>query len=245
VFVIAAGMPKAGTAFAYNVLNGLLVAAGKRDARDIKRRRRLDRLMRWRNNNIGPPSLWKLFRLWRISLIEGPFVVKTHAAPTRALLLFRRLRLIKVIYGYRDPRDALLSAVDHGKRIRDKGRDHTFARLVDFEKAFRVVKSWIDTWVHYNNLDGTLRVRYEDLVTDPLATAKRMLAHLGLVVDDRAIEAVLAEHDKAGRPQSTSRVQHFHKGKCYRYRDEMPEEQKERFRAELGDVLLQMGYSLD
>jgi hypothetical protein len=40
-------------------------------------------------------------------------------------------------------------------------------------------------------------------------------------------------------------VQHFHKGKCYRYRDEMPEEQKERFRAELGDVLLQMGYSLD
>jgi hypothetical protein len=245
MLVIAAGMQKAGTAFAYNVLNGLLVATGHRDAREIKRRRRLNRVMRWNNNNIGPLTLWTLFRLWLVSLVEGPFAVKTHAPPTRALLLMRRLRLVKVVYSYRDPRDALLSAVDHGNRISGLGYDHTFARVVDFEKAFRVVKLWIRTWKHYNHLAWTLKVRFEDLVDAPVATAKAMANFLDLPVDGQTIERVVHEHDKARRAPADDHAQHFHKGRCYRYRNEMPEKQKERFRAELGDVLLQMGYSLD
>lgn len=247
MLVVSAGMPKAGTAFLYNVINGLLVAGGGADARAVKEKHRLHRLMRWYNNNIRRPTLPRLARLWLISLFTGPFVVKTHKPPTRALLAFMRLGLVKAVYIYRDPRDALLSAIDHGKRIQEMGQNHTFALMTEFDSAFAGVRRWLRTWQHYMNLPAVLKVRFEDLVEQPLATAQRLVKHLGLNLDDATAEGVVAAHDAAKQRHQVrdDTRQHFNKGVCYRYRTEMPEALRQRFRDTLGDTLLAMGYTLD
>ncbi len=247
MLVVSAGMPKAGTAFLYNVINGLLVAGGGADARAVKDKYRLHRLMRWHNNNIGPLTLSSLARLWLVSLLTRPFVVKTHGPPTRALLALMRLRLVKAVYVYRDPRDALLSAIDHGKRIREKGENHTFARMTDFDSAFDAVRRWLRTWQHYMDLPAVLKVRYEDLVEQPVPTAQRVVKYLGLKVDDATAQDIVAANDLAKQRQHDrdDTEQHFNKGVCYRYRTEMPDAHRQRFRDTLGDTLLAMGYTLD
>jgi hypothetical protein len=247
VLVVSAGMPKAGTAFLYNVINGVLIAGRGADARAVKDKYRLHRLMRWHNNNIGPLTFRSLAHLWLVSLRTGPFVVKTHGPPTRALLALMRLRLVKAIYIYRDPRDALLSAIDHGKRILEKGENHTFARMTDFDSAFAAVRRWLQTWQHYANLPGVLKVRYEDLVEQPVPTAQRVVNYLGLKLDEATASDIVATSDlaKQREPARDDTEQHFNKGVCYRYRTEMADAHRQRFRDTLGDTLLAMGYTLD
>ena len=120
MLIVSSGMQKSGSAYIYNVINDLLIKSGKTDAREIKEKYQLAN-MRWYNNNIFKMDWKSLWRLIRLSWKEKSFAVKTHSGPTSALNIFSKLGWVRVIYIYRDPRDVLLSAIDHGKRILAEG----------------------------------------------------------------------------------------------------------------------------
>jgi hypothetical protein len=243
MLIVSAGMPKSGSAYFYNVLNGVMVAAGFPDARAIKDKYGLTGVMRWHNNNVDV-RFGLLLRLWLISRREGPFVVKTHAAPQPSMKLLASLRWVRVVYTYRDPRDVLLSAMDHGQKILEAGEHHTFASLVEFDKAFAAVETWLGTWRAYHAMPNVLGIKYEDLLADPVQTLRRCEEFLGLAVKDDARTAVLWQYNR-DNPEAAREELHLNKAVAFRYRTEMSAEQRRRFLDAAGDTLQAMGYAVD
>lgn len=244
MFIVSIGMKKSGSAYLYNIVNDLLIEAGHKDARQIKERHKLHQLMKWGNNNVGDLSFFTLAKLYRINRIEGTFIVKTHEPSGIAGNLFCRYGALRVIYSYRDPRDALLSAIDHGRRIIADGEYHTFAKIVDFDVALKTVGSWIDIWEKCSKIPNVLLLKYEDLMTDPINCVTNILNYLELSVDDNQIQEILWKYSK-NNPGGELKRLHFNKAKIYRYKEEMSLEQKNTCLEYFGDRLLDMGYTKD
>lgn len=246
MIIISAGMQKAGSAYIFNMLNDLCSLSGGEDVRNIKKKYHLDGLLRHYNCNVGTLTGHKILRLLWYSRREGPFVVKTHRGPTRLLRFLLRTGMVKVVYIFRDPRDALLSAMDHGRRIAAAGEIHTFAALLSFDQAFTAVKAWASKWQQWSACGGVHLLRYEDLLSDPAKEMEKIVAYLGFDARPVDIAATLAAYnrEKAGASDKSEYL-HFNVGISSRYRSEMPEDQKRRFRLEMGELLARMGYPKD
>ncbi|PKA82141.1 sulfotransferase domain-containing protein [Ulvibacter sp. MAR_2010_11] len=241
MIVISAGMQKSGSAYIYNLINDAIISTGYPDARKVKDKYRLNKIMKWHNNNIGPLEKKILIKLVLISLKEGKFVVKTHSGPSKFHNILLSLGIVKTVYIYRDPRDALLSAQEHGKKIIENGDNHTFAQMVGFNDAFDNVKSWTNIFKSYKKNDGALLVRYEDLMDHPLVEMQKICRYLNLNVTEEIIEKILVKYDRKN-PDANMTGLHFNKGVTYRYRNELTEKQIDRFSKEMGIVLEEMGY---
>lgn len=244
MLIISAGMQKSGSAFFYNVINELVIESGGADARQVKTARQLDGVMKWDNNNIGRLYFYKIIRLWLISLSEGDFVVKTHSGPGMSARILNKLGLIKIIYSYRDPRDALLSAIDHGKKILSSGNDHTFSKMVDFDSAISNVKNWAGIWKKYTKMHGVLKIKYEEMMENPVECAQLIEKFLGLSVSYERREKIIWRFSR-NNPDRESAGLHFNKAKTNRYKTEMTVEQIKKCRSVLGKYITDMSYRID
>jgi hypothetical protein len=243
--LISAGMPKSGSAYIFNLLNELFILSGNGDVREVKRKYKLEKIFRHYNCNIGKPALLKLLRVILLSNREGSFVVKTHSKPTKIIEPLIRLGFIKAVYIYRDPRDAVLSAIDHGRRILQQGESHTFAGMVDFKDAFASVQGWINVWEKWKECRGAYLLRYEDLVNNPVEQLRSIVTYLNNEVSVNHIDAALRKYNKNNLDKFKEDYLHFNKGISNRYKQNMPDEHKILFKEKLGDKLIQMGYALD
>jgi hypothetical protein len=244
MIVISAGMPKSGSAYFYNILNELEYAAGNADARQIKAKYHIDHLMKWHNNNIGALSFKKLFKLWQISLKDGAFVVKTHAPPSWSAKVMNKLGLIRIVYCYRDPRDALISAVDHGKQILNRGENHRFTKMVEFDTALRKVKTWLEIWKDYSDMSGVYMLKYENLIHKQIEVVKAVEDFLDIYIDDGKREEILWKYSK-DNTQGERIGMHFNVAKTGRFRYEMTKEQKIKCQMAFGEYLEKMAYSVE
>ena len=239
--VISAGMQKSGTGYLYRLIDELLQAGGNPSAQQVKVDYHFEKLMQGDNQTVGRLFVWKLVRLSATARRAGAFAVKTHSGPTPGAWLFSRSGWIKIIYSYRDPRDALLSGMDHGRRIAAKGKEHTFDEMVEFEYALRVVSRWLRIWRLYQLVPGILQVRYEDLMTDPLGQLGRIETYLGLSVSLAKKQEILWKYSK-DNPQGQREGMHFNKAATQRYRQELTAEQIARLNEIFGVYLSRMGY---
>jgi hypothetical protein len=243
MLVISAGMQKSGSGYIYNVINDLLVTSGHKDARTIKDKYGFHEIMKWHNNNIGKLDFNILLKLLFSSLKEGKFAVKTHEGPSRYHNILLKLRLIKTIYIYRDPRDVLLSVQDHGRKIRDAGENHTFANLVEFDDAYKEIKSWINIFDAYLKLKDVLILRYEDLLTNPVLTVETICKYIDIHVSPEDINKILLKYDK-NNEDADLRGLHFNKAIIYRYKNELSQARKDFFKNDIGEVIQKMGYEI-
>jgi hypothetical protein len=241
MLIMVAGMEKSGSALFYNIINDLLVASGFHDARMIKKKYRIEDLMQWHNNNIGKPTGPILLRLWTLSLISGKFAVKTHFPPGFTSRLMSRCGGIKIIYSYRDPRDVVLSALDHGAKIRAKGETHTFASMHDVETAANAVKNWCSIWSIYSDMPKALTFKYEDLLEDPLQTVNEIADFLKLDVSKNTQRKIYWKYSK-DNPAADKTGLHFNKAKVFRYKSEMGEREQSLCKETFGHFLDDMGY---
>lgn len=242
MLIVSAGMQKSGSAYLYNLLNGLLIAAGQADSHEIRRRHPLDGLVRGKNNHfLGQLYFGRLFALWRRTR-EGSFVFKTHEGPRWGLRLLQALGGARVTYIYRDPRDALLSVMDYAEKfVRNGQTDHPFARYVDFEQALAAVQDWLVTCEAYRAFPHALIVKYEDLLAAPQETLKKCEAFLGISISDEAREQLLWTHNREN-PGADAKALHLNKATAFRYRTEMSPERLARCGEVLGKDLDRLGY---
>lgn len=242
MLIISAGMQKSGSAYIYNLINDLLISSGYNDARDIKEKHGLEEVMMWRNNNIGELTTPVLLKLLLISKKTGRFAVKTHAAPTKLHNILLSLGLIKTIYIYRDPRDVLLSAQDHGKKIIANGKNHIFANCVEFDSALENVKSWVNIFKSYKKINNVYTVSYEELSTNPTNVMEGICNYLGVKISKKNIQNILTKYNKDNKNAEMKGL-HFNKAKIQRYKEELTQEQKKAFKNEMGEIIVEMGYS--
>lgn len=243
MLIVSAGMQKSGSAYIYNIINDLLIECGGADARIITKKYGLDHILRWQNNNVEDLDFNISKRLIRIGKKEGKFVVKTHNPPTIAQRFFMTIGNLKTVYIYRDPRDVLLSAVDHGNRILANGESHTFAEMVKFEDAFKFIEEWIGVYYAYKKSRNSLMVKYEDLYMFPEKVVQNVCSHLNIAPSNETITTVLLKYNK-DNPNAILNALHFNKAKVGRYKEEMSSDQQLVFKQKLGKDLLKMGYEL-
>lgn len=240
MIVLSVGMPRAGSGWHYNLIHDLMETTGCVDAREIRERYHLQKILTEVNCNIGVLSTRRLGMVLIPGLLNT-FVIKAHAGPSPSSRLLSSLGLLRITYIYRDPRDAMLSAHDFGKRALEKGRPNAFSHLSDFEKSVNFMMDYVRIWEKWMKEQNILIARYEDLLMNYDAEAARLADYLKL---DRARPNVQTVINKY-RSDAVEGQQglHFFKGKIGRFREFYNEGQKSVLKEKLGAYLLRMGYA--
>lgn len=243
MIILSIGMPRAGSGWYYNLTNDLMLASGAQDARQVRQRYRLQNVLTEVNCNIGALTTRRLLAVLLPALLGNTFVVKAHAGPTPLALALIRRGWIRAAYIYRDPRDALLSAMENGRRATANGRSNAFSALVDFDAAVQFMQTYVAISRAWLACPQALHARYEDLLIDYDPEAGRLVHFLGLDSERPAIQAVLARY-RPEKAQPDQKGLHFSQGKIGRFRQKMTPEQQTVLAQSFGPYLEGLGYSI-
>jgi hypothetical protein len=241
--IVAVGMPRAGSGWHYNLVHDLVVATGGVDARAIRRRFLLHRILTEVNCNIGAFTPNRLLPVMVPSLCNKTYVVKAHAGPTRLCLWLVKIGMILPLYIYRDPRDALLSAYEYGGRKRDAGREGAFADLDSIESAIEFMKEYVAISKSWLSCQQAHHTRYEDLLSNYAVETNQILDFLGLDCQVEAVKAIIQKYQPE-KGRADQRGTHFVKGMSGRYRKKLSDKQQELCIDAFGDYLKRMGYPI-
>ncbi|MBI5932458.1 MAG: sulfotransferase domain-containing protein [Chloroflexi bacterium] len=242
MIVLSVGMPRAGSGWHYNVIHDLMATTGCADARDIREKYRLQKILTEVNCNIGVLSARRLALVTVPALMGNTFVIKAHAGPSSASHVLEAIGLLKVTYIYRDPRDAMLSAFDFGQRAISNGRPNAFSHLTDFEKTVDFVTEYVHIWEKWMQEERALVARYEDLLMNYDGEITRLLGYLKLDRTRPGVQKVIEQY----RPGSNDGQQglHFYKGRIGRFREVYTAEQQKVMAERFGFALQKMGYQV-
>ncbi len=242
MLILSAGMPRAGSGWHYNLIHDLVVAAGHQDARSIRKRYHLESILTEVNCNIGALTPRRLLAVMVPSVLGNTFTIKTHSAPTPLALTLIRRGWMRTIYIYRDPRDAMLSALEHGKRGRASGHTNAFTHLETFDDGLAFMQQYLDIWEAWQSCAAALHCRYEDMLVNYEAQMQPLLKLLDMDSTAPEIEAVIDRYRPEQSRSTDQRGLHFQKGKIGRFREAFTAEQQEILNVTFEPFLLEMGY---
>lgn len=242
MIVVSASLKKSGSGWFFNMTNDLLVQAGHQDVRALRAAYGLESVLREQNCRINP-RLISLARLLPLHARGNTFVLKTHAGPTPSLRLLMAMGIAKATYIYRDPRDVVLSALDHGERVRQAGKPNVMAQLHSVEDAVRFVEPLLGDWEAWTKTNHTLLVRYEDLLHDTLGQLHRLAAFLRLDVSQEDLHRVMARYAQANQDAVMRENLHFNTGIAGRFRSKMTPEELDLCTKQFDPYLKRMGYA--
>jgi len=200
VFVV--GMPRSGASLAAGILAAHPEAASAREAADFSEL----------TAAVAAPGKGRVRFPEDYASLRGPGLRAAGAAYARRVrarepeaaaivdavpLNFRLLGLIhlalpraRIIHVRRDPLDTCLSCFTHLFR-----RDHPYSYdLGELGRHHRAHQALMDHWTEVLPEGAIFELRYEDLVRDPEAQARRLVAHCGLDWDPACLEV-----EEAGR----------------------------------------------
>jgi len=99
MIVLSVGMPRAGSGWHYNIIHDLMEVAGYDDAREIREKYHLQKILTEVNVNIGVLSLRRLGMVMIPALMGRDFVLKAHDGPTLWSRTLAALGLLRIVAG--------------------------------------------------------------------------------------------------------------------------------------------------
>ncbi len=193
--VLCVGMPRAGSGWHYNLVHDLVVANGGRDARQIRRQYFLGRILTEVNCNIGTLSAKRLLPCLIPTGLGISYTIKAHAGPKPFALRQVHSGRMQTTYIYRDPRDALLSAYEYGKRhLESKGRPNAFSHLTSINEAIDFMVDYVAISQQWLAEDAVLSTRYEDLLADYGHEVQRLTTFLKIPDGSPASTPVIEQY---------------------------------------------------
>jgi hypothetical protein len=238
---LSIGMPRAGSGWYYNLMHDLVVASGGVDARQVRSKYHLGRVLTEVNCNIGAFTPWRLIPVCIPALLGNSYVIKAHAAPSPLAKYFIRRNWLKATYIYRDPRDAMLSAYENGQNAIKNGRRNAFSHLGDFPATLRFMKDYVAIAEAWMACPQVLHTRYEDLLADFDREADRLVDFLG-IVKSNDVQAILDHYRPAQARAADQQGLHFRKGKIGRFEQAYSADEKQACLDAFGAYLERMGY---
>ncbi len=252
MIVVSASMPKSGSAWLYNMTQDLLLVAGNRRAQQLREERGLGPWLRGPNCSVVNLRDSTLRKLAEAVGDTQTIAVKTHRAPTAALR--RRLAAgeVRATYVYRDPRDVVVSLLDHGRRLRSEGRAkriwgigpyRSYAKLRTVRQALLYMRlKVIPIWRAWVGTPGVLLVRYEDLKGRTDAELRRVAEYLGVDLAQEQISRIVEAY-RPERLATAGRRYHLNRGTSGRFRTELSPPELVLCTKRLGSSLAAMGYA--
>jgi len=227
-------MGKSGSTFLCNLQEDMLALSGVRSGQ-AKLRENFEG--RWVKNF----PLNTIIKLLWINFRNGSIVIKTHTPPTRYVRWLIQLRIAKATYSYRDVRDVILSALDHGARNRKQGKTtEIYADLFTVEEAMYVGTNSIKAMQRWQQFGLVHFVRYEFLMNDRLNELIKMKNFFDWDIGNKEIDKLIEDHEKTKRASLN-----FNKGITKRYKTEMTTEEKLFCNEKLKDYLVGLGYDIE
>lgn len=216
-------MPRAGSAWFYNLTLDLWLAAGGDNIRKIREEHKLQTVITEVNHNIDNFTLRKTARILVPYLAGKSFTLKIHFAPLLLGDWLIKLGFIRPTFIYRDPRDALLSAYEYGRRVEKTGYANAFSHLDTIEKAISFMHGYMRDWEIWCRIAEPEIYRYEDLLTDYDSQAQRLVNFIGLELEHPQVQEAILKN----RPRQATNITggHFSKGKIGRFRQALSAEQ--------------------
>lgn len=239
--VLNIGMPRSGTLWRYNLIKALVIAAGGVDALEVRKQFMLQPFIGGANADMNTLKAKRLGPALVPSLFGKSYVLNTHARPFSFARSLVRSGRIKAIYGYRDPRDCILSMLEYSQR-RLPTYGSTFLKLKDIQDGIRFMQVYMRVWEDWSQLENTLVLRYEDMHADFNAVTDQIVRYLGLQLEPAKIEQIKADFLPGQKPKSGQRI-HLETGLPHRARVEFSSEELGKLNDALGPYLQRMGYS--
>ncbi len=240
MIVLAVGMPRAGSGWHYNLIHDLMRTTGCAEAADVRARFHLESILTEVNCNIGVLSARRLAMVSIPSLAGNTFVIKAHSRPTPPSRFLQTLGMLRIGYIYRDPRDAMLSAMDYGRRATAKDRPNAFSHLRGFDQALDFMTDYVRIWADWMREPNVLVTRYEDLLRSYDSESSRLVEFLEVNSSQPQVREVVNHYrpEKAESKQGT----HFFKGRIGRFREVFTAAEQAVLADRFGPSLQRMGY---
>jgi hypothetical protein len=160
--------------------------------------------------------------------------------PTPTLRALIKTGAVRATFNLRDPRDIVVSALDHGARQRESNIDGGLAGLTTVDEAIDFVAGHLlPVWEAWAATPAVLLVRYEELVADPVAEVLRLAERCGVHAEHADAQNVV---DKVSADRSGSDALHFNRGTAGRHAEVMSRAELERCNRAFGARLTAMGY---
>lgn len=254
MFVISGSMPKSGSGWYFNMTNDLLVATGHFNAKLLPEHDEVGHL--FINPNAGVRRLTSsvLQPLDKFCQRGQSFVISTHGLARRPARQLLKSGRAKGTYIYRDPRDVLVSAMEHGKRIRDSdelkrlfiiGPYQNFAKLHTIRGTILYLKFKVfPIWRSWHRAENVHFTRYEDCLSDTAGELKRLCDYLGLVVPATTIDQIVERYQPANLDAIKANRLHMHKGGSGRFREVLSTAEQQLCNRKLGKMLRAMNYEI-
>ena len=236
MIIISASCRKSASTLIFDYQRDIIQLAEKRNGQLVLQRFSTGKGYR------GKLDLKTFILLIYINFRYGSIVLKTHSQPTFYVRLLVDLGLAKVIYSYRDPRDVILSMIDHATRTRKELNEQGdsvdtkrgFADIYCVEDAIPRAMEEIKNWYMWSNFKDVLFIKYETFIQDKLKHINKIATYLGYELNEQELNNIHEKYSLKSR--------NFNKGIAGRYKTEMNSAEIKLCHKNFQNALQDMGY---
>lgn len=233
MIILSNSIPKTGSTHLANLQEDILNQSKVRNGQQLLRDTHKGRYIANSSNRV-------LLNLYKINLLKGSVIVKCHWGFKKELDFFCSVSNTKMTMTYRDPRDMILSMIDHGNKTR-KGLDPSGA----FSDCYNVIDliprtlKMLETLEEWQSKKYVHCIKYEDLMFDKYNVLKTMVEFMHLKVEDDNLKKIIQAHENA-----KNKTHNFNKGTTARWKEEMSKAEKEACLKAFEPFLRKLDYEL-
>lgn len=204
---ISYGMPKSASTFAWMLIKDFLIASGhpvKTLSNSVKGNRSVEDYVTDIND--------ERFKSIKKEIADKDLVLKTHSISGR-IPNYESFFLNSYIFiQHRDPREIVLSLIDHGARSRKKGIKD-FAECVDIDSSLNIVDHAMNAFFSWTSKPSVYLISYEQLCFNTKETISRLKEIYA--TESINVDALLSKYE------DKNTIIQFNKGVRNRWEDEM------------------------
>ena len=240
--IINIGMPRSGTLWRYKLIRDLIIASGGKDGVQIRKQYLLHPFIGSLNADINTLSAKRLLPALLPSVFGEFYALNTHSKPSDFAYRMLQRGTIKAIYGYRDPRDCILSMLEYSRRAYP---DYSaiFLELKTVEQATNFFKAYLDIWEQWLQTPNCLVIQYETFLEKFDTSVDKIVDHMELEIEPHKLLEIKNRFLPKQKPK-TKNSTHFVHGVPQRHKTEFTPEELAYLNEQLKPYLEKMGYEL-
>lgn len=244
MIIINAGIPKSGTSLIQQYQMDLINTVSPRNGQQeiLKHGYNIDVYSDASNQGFFVDIDEETFNF--LSLVEakfGSFMFKTHCNPNAYISKIINEKGGKATFCYRDPRDVILSAIDHGKRTRSGlDRSGAYHDLFTIDQGIMRIKKWFGMFIKWQDFQDVLFIKYEDMIENKEKWLHKMSSYFNFSISESTINNIVNKHERI-----KNTAWNFNVGTIYRWKHEMNTEQIKICNQSLSEEISTMGYEFE
>ena len=242
MLIINIGMPRSGTLWRYKLIRDLVIAGGGKDGLEIRNNYFLKPFIALPNADLNTLKFKRLFPASVPSFLGETYVLNTHAGPSNLAKKLIKQGRLKAIYGFRDPRDCILSMLEYSRRALPQ-YSNEFLSLKTLQDAINYMQQYIGIWNEWTKLEGIIAVKYEEMLENYHLSVETISNYLNLDLRHEDLDKILKTYLPQTKPEKGVKI-HFQHGQANRFRELFNPEELEQINSTYRNILLRMGYDV-